>query len=369
MAVAAAQPAYATDEAHSDDHPTLSIGAPAPDFSLPGIDGKNYTLNDFKDATVLVVMFICNHCPTSQAYENRMIQLTKDYAGVGVSVVAINPNDPSALRLDELGYSDLGDSFDEMKIRAKDAGYNFPYLYDGETESVSKQFGPTSTPHIYVFDKQRILRYNGRFDDTEDPKKTPHANDTRNAIDALLTNTPVPVAQTKVFGCSIKWKEKSNWTEKAATNWAKEPVQLDTIGYAGIAQLLKNPTKKLRLINLWATWCVPCVQEFSELVTLNRMYRDRGFQLVSISMDQPAARKKALDFLTRKQSSSPNYIFTGDDKYRLIEAIDPQWQGALPYSLLLEPGGKIVYARQGTIDPEQLKKIIFADPYMGRIYK
>ncbi|WP_431216364.1 TlpA family protein disulfide reductase [Puia sp. P3] len=174
---------------------------------------------------------------------------------------------------------------------------------------------------------------------------------------------------TKTFGCSIKWAEKNNWTEKAEIKWAAEPVSLDTIGYSGIAKLLKNPTSKLRLINLWATWCDPCVREFSELVTLHRMYRDRGFQLVSISMDESKARKKALAFLEKKQASSPNYIFTGEDKYRLIETIDPKWQGALPYSLLVEPGGKIVYARQGAIDPEQLKKIIFDDPYMGRIYK
>ena len=369
LAVAAGQPWGPTDEAHSDDHPTLSTGAPAPDFSLPGIDGKTYTLSSFNDARVLVVMFICNHCPTSQAYENRMIQLTKDYAEKGVGVVAINPNHPSALRLDELGYSDLGDSFDEMKIRAKDAGYNFPYLYDGDSEIVSKQYGPVSTPHVFIFDRDRKLRYNGRIDDTEDPKKTPHSQDARNAIEALLGNMEVPVAVTKVFGCSVKWAEKSNWTEKAAINWAKEPVSIDTIGYAGIARLLKNNTRKLRLINVWATWCIPCVQEFSELVTLNRMYRDRGFQLVSISMDDAPARKKALSFLEKKQSSSPNYIFTGDDKYKLIEVIDPKWQGALPYSLLVEPGGKIVYARQGTINPEELKKIIFDSPYMGRIYK
>ncbi|HTI94572.1 MAG TPA: redoxin domain-containing protein [Puia sp.] len=369
LAVAAGQPAGPTDEAHSDDHPILSIGAPAPDFSLPGIDGKTYTLSSFKDSKVLMVMFICNHCPTSQAYENRMIQLTRDYASKGVGVVAINPNHPSALRLDELGYSDLGDSFDEMKIRAKDAGYNFPYLYDGDSEIVSKQYGPVSTPHVFIFDRDRKLRYNGRIDDTEDPKKTPHAQDARNAIEALLADTEVPVAVTKVFGCSIKWAEKSNWTEKAAINWAKEPVSIDTIGYAGIARILKNDTRKLRLINVWATWCIPCVQEFSELVTLNRMYRDRGFQLVSISMDDASARKKALSFLEKKQSSSPNYIFTGEDKYKLIEAIDPKWQGALPYSLLVEPGGKIVYARQGTINPEELKKIIFDSPYMGRIYK
>jgi len=273
------------------------------------------------------------------------------------------------LRLDELGYSDLGDSFDEMKVRASKAGYNFPYLYDGDSETVSKQYGPISTPHIFIFDRDRKLRYNGRIDDMEDPKKTPHQLDARNAIDALLNHTGVPVTVTKVFGCSIKWAEKSNWREKAAVAWAKEPVSLDTIGVAGIAQLVRNNSDRLRLINVWATWCVPCVEEYPELVNLNRIYRDRGFELVSISMDDTAARSRALRFLQRQQCSSPNYIFAGDDKYKMIEAIDPKWQGALPYSMLVEPGGKIVYARQGIIDGEELRKIIFDDPLMGRIYK
>jgi peroxiredoxin len=373
LAVAAGKPllklATTIDAEHINDHPTLAIGAPAPDFSLPGTDGNTYSLASFKDARVLVVVFMCNHCPTSQAYEQRIIRLTNDYASKGVRVVAISPNAPSALRLDELGYSDVGDSFDDMKTRAKQAGYNFPYLYDGETETVSKLYGPVATPHIFVFDAQRRLRYNGRIDDTEDPSKTPHSLDTRNAIDALLAHDDPPVAITKTFGCSIKWIEKSNWTKKATITWANEPVHLDTLGVGGIASLLHNDTKKLRLINLWATWCVPCVEEFSDLVTLNRMYRDRGFELVSISTDDSAARTKALRFLQKQQSSSPNYIFTGDDKYKLIEAIDPKWQGALPYSMLIEPGGKIVYAQQGAIDADKLRKLIFDDPYMGRIYK
>jgi|GEM_PF-28070 thiol-disulfide isomerase/thioredoxin len=373
LAVAAGRPleelATAIDAEHINDHPTLAINSPAPDFSLPGVDGNTYTLQSFKDAKVLVVVFMCNHCPTSQAYEQRIIRLTGDYAPKGVRVVSISPNAPSALRLDELGYSDVGDSYEEMKVRAKNAGYNFPYLYDGATETASKQYGPVSTPHVFIFDAERRLRYNGRIDDTENPAKTPHSLDARNAIDALLADKPVPVAVTKTFGCSIKWIEKDNWTQKAAVTWAHEPVSLDTIGVDGITALVRNPTNKLRLINLWATWCVPCVEEFPELVTLNRMYRDRGFELVSISTDDSAARPKALRFLEKQQSSSPNYIFTGDDKYRLIEAIDPKWQGALPYSLLVEPGGKIVYAHQGAIDAGQLKRIIFDDPNMGRIYK
>jgi len=363
------RPATKIDPEHIYDHPTLAIGSLAPDFRLKGVDGKTYTLGNFKDAKVLVVVFMCNHCPTSQAYEKRLIQLTGDYAAKGVRVVAISPNAPQALRIDELGYSDVGDSFDEMKKRAHDAGYNFPYLYDGETEAASKRYGPVATPHIFIFDAERKLCYDGRIDDTEDPLKTPKSQDARNAIEALLNHRPIPVPVTKTFGCSIKWLEKRNWTDKAAIKWANEPVNLDTVNLHGITTLVRNNSKKLRLINLWATWCVPCVEEFPELVGLNRMYRDRGFELISISTDDASAKNKALKFLKKQQSSSPNYIYTGDDKYKLIEAIDPKWQGALPYSLLIEPGGNIVYAHQGAIDAGELRKIIFNDPYMGRIYK
>jgi thiol-disulfide isomerase/thioredoxin len=352
-----------------DGHQTLATGASAPDFSLKGIDGKTYTLQSFKSAKVLAIVFMCNHCPTSQAYEDRIIKLTSDYANKGVSVVAINPNNPNSLRLDELGYSDVGDSFEDMKVRAKDMKFNFPYLYDGETEITSNKYGPTATPHIFIFDKDRKLRYNGRIDDMENPAKTPHSLDARNAIEALLSNKEVPVAVTKTFGCSIKWLEKNVWIEKAQIEWAKEPVKLDTINVAGISDVIKNHSDKLRLINLWATWCGPCVAEFSDLVTINRMYRDRGVEFVSISADDPANKDKALKFLQRKQASGVNYIYSGDDKYKMIEAVDPKWDGALPYTLLVEPDGKIVYAHQGAIDTEELKKVIFDNPMIGRIYK
>jgi peroxiredoxin len=352
-----------------NDYKTLAIGARAPDFNLPGIDGKNYTLESFKDAKVLVIAFICNHCPTSQAYEERLIKLTSDYADQGVKVVAINPNNPASLRYDELGWSDVGDSFEDMKVRAREKNFNFPYLYDGEREIASRQYGPVSTPHIFIFDKDRILRYNGRVDEMENPHKTPHSSDAGNAIDALLDNKEVPVAVTKVFGCSVKWLEKNDWMDKAAVQWAKEPVKLDTISVSGVADLIKNNSDKLRLINVWATWCGPCTAEFSDFITLGRIYVQRDFEFISISADDSENKDKALKFLKNKQSSGTNYLFMEDDKYKLIEAIDPKWQGALPYTLLVEPGGKIVYSKQGAIDADELRKIIFNNPFIGRLYK
>jgi thiol-disulfide isomerase/thioredoxin len=352
----------------NDEHKTLPLGAAAPDFKLPGADGKTYSLASFKNANILVIIFTCNHCPTAQAYEDRIIKLTDDYKNKNVSVIAIMPNDPNAIRLDELGYTDMSDSFTEMKLRAKQKHFNFPYLYDGATQSMSIAYGPVATPHVFIFDRQRKLRYEGRIDDVEKPTKTPNTTDARNAIEALLSNKDVPVPTTKVFGCSIKWASKEDWIEKAKTAWANEPVSIETIDENSLKELVKNNSDKLRLINVWATWCGPCVTEFPSFITVNRMYRNRDFEFISISADDPDKKDKALQFLKKQQASGKNYLFSTDDKYKLIEAIDSAWKGELPYTILIEPGGKIVYRNDGIIDEAELKKEIVDNRYIGRYY-
>jgi peroxiredoxin len=350
-------------------HPeTLKLGASAPDFNLKGIDGKNYNLKSFASSTVLAIVFTCNHCPTAQAYEERIKKITSDYRDKKVALIAISSNDPQAIRLDELGYTDLSDTYEEMQIRAKDMAYNFPYLYDGDNQSTALAYGPVATPHIFIFDKERKLRYNGRIDDVEKPTGTPKNNDARNAIDALLADQPVTVGTTKTFGCSMKWISKEQGVQKEQAGWAKEAVNLETIDEAGLKELIKNKSDKLRLINVWATWCGPCVTEFPDFMTIYHMYRNRDFEFISISADSPDKKDKALKFLTGKFASNKNYIFNSDDKYKLIEAVDPKWQGALPYTLLVEPGGKIVYAAQGPIDPHQIKRMIVDNKLIGRYY-
>src|SRR5687768_5506269 len=187
---------------------TLEIGAAAPDFKLKNVDDKEYSLADFKEAKVLAIVFTTNHCPTANAYEQRLIDLHKEYTPKGVAVVAINPNDPEAVRLDELGYTDVKDDFESMKLRAKEKNFAFPYLYDGDTQAAAKAYGCQATPHAFVFDAERKLPYTGRIDDGE--VKQPTSHDLRNALDALLAGKPVPVEKTKVFGCSTKWSYKQD---------------------------------------------------------------------------------------------------------------------------------------------------------------
>ena len=337
--------------------PSLPLGSAAPDFNLPGVDGRNWKLNDFRDAKVLVIVFTCNHCPTAQYYEERVKQIASDYKDKGVALVGIMPNDPKSVRLDELGWTDLGDTFAEMKIRAADRHYNFPYLYDGDTESVARAYGPVATPHVFVFDRDRKLRYAGGIDDSERIQKVTK-NFLRDALDALLDGKQPAVAQTKVVGCSIKWAGKESQAKAYMDKLAAEPVSVSPADAEALKALRKNESGKFRLVTFWATWCAPCIAEFNEFVAMNRMYRHRDFEVVTVSLNRPEEENQVLDFLKKQQASNKNYIFASADREALINAFNPEWQGEVPYTVLISPEGKIIYSEAGSIDPLAAKRAI-----------
>jgi peroxiredoxin len=336
---------------------TLKIGDSAPDFDLPGIDGGRYRLSDFVESRLLLVVFTCNHCPTAQAYEQRLVELSVEYSKRDVAMVAVTPNDPQSVRLDELGYTDLSDSFEETKLRAEAVGFDFPYLYDGDTQAMARAYGPVATPHVFIFDENRTLRFVGRIDDDENPGKA-STHDTRNALDALLTGVTVPVERTRVFGCTIKWSDKRASAREAIQRWNSEPVDLRMIDLDSVSDLVGNDSDKLLLINVWATWCGPCITEFPDLVEINRMYRGRPFELVTISADEPEFMDEALETLKKHHVSTRNYLLDSGDQYALMAALDDESPGPLPYSILVEPEGKIIYRHLGDVDPLELKRMI-----------
>jgi len=352
-----------------DTHPepkTLAIGTTAPDFKLIGVDDKTYSLSSFASAKVLVIVFNCNHCPTAQAYQDRLIDIKKQYASKGVAMVVISSNSAKSLNLWEQGWSDLGDELEDMKTRAKDKGFNFPYLYDGADQKTAIAYGPQATPHAYVFDQNHKLQYVGCIDASMENGK---AETLRNAIDAILEGRKIETPVTKVFGCSTKWAWKTEGTKKLYKQWAELPVTIDDIDAPGIVELIKNKSDKLRLINVWATWCGPCVLEFPDLVTIDRIYRSRQFEFISISADKLSKKDNVLKLLQKNEASNKNYIFNSDNNTSLVNAVDPQWSGALPYTLLVEQGGKIIYRTQGAIDMVQMRKLIVNNPYIDGVTK
>src|SRR5262245_21827469 len=174
----------------------MPVGTQAPAFSLPCVDGQTDSLDTFREALALVVIFTCNHCPYAQALEDRFIELQRDYAERGVRLVAINPNDVRA-------YPD--DDFAHMQERARKNGWNFPYLRD-ESQDVARAYDAACTPDIFVFDAERALRYNGRCDDNwQDPAKVKQ-RELRRALDALIEDKPIDFQVHPALGCAIKWK-------------------------------------------------------------------------------------------------------------------------------------------------------------------
>lgn len=346
---------------------TLEIGASMPDFRLPDLEGNWVSSDEFAEAEVLVILFTCNHCPTAQAYEDRIIEYVEDYRDRGVQVVGVMPNSVLGLLLEECGYSDLNDSFPEMKIRAQHKGYNFPYLYDGDDHRMSVKFGPSTTPQVFVFDADRRLQYVGRMDAHERPG-TGQAEDLRNATEALLAGETPELQQTRAFGCSVKWAWKLDWTRKVNADWAAKPVTLDDLDMTSMQELLANDSDSLRLINFWATWCAPCVIEYPDFVDTHRMYSGRDFEFISVSMDRPDQRGKVLKFLDEANSAVRNFIFTGADKFAFMEAVSADWNGALPFTLLVEPGGEVVWSCQGPVDFLELRRTIVEHELIGRYY-
>ena len=184
--------------------PTLAIGSAAPPFSLSGVDGKVHTLGDYAGTPVLVVVFMCNHCPVAQMYEQRIQRLHSEYQSRGVTVLAINPDSPKTLTFEDLAYSDVPDTLQGMTARAAYRKLEYPYLYDGDSQAAAKAFKVVAVPQAFVFDARRTLRYVGRIDDSPRGEAV-KSSELRAAIDAVLANEPVSTASTRVEGCPIKW--------------------------------------------------------------------------------------------------------------------------------------------------------------------
>jgi len=341
-------------------HPILAVGSPAPNFELPGTDGAVHKLSDYSASPVVVVIFTCNHCPIAQMYERRIAQLAADYKDRRVSVVAIEPNDPKAITIDELDSSDISDSLEEMRIRAQYKHLTYPYLYDGETQSVTDAYGPQATPHAFVFDADRRLRYEGRVDDSYRAELV-KTHEVRDAIDALLAHREVALKHTGVFGCSTKWKEKHAAQVEALRKIESQPVKLEMASAADLKRLRSNPDKKMLLVSFWATWCGSCIHEFPDIEDTFRMYSVRDLELVTVAANLPDERNSVTRVLEKMHATSANLLFDSNDTAALQAAFDPKWESAVPYTVLIAADGRVLYQKQGSVDILELRRAILAN--------
>jgi peroxiredoxin len=342
------------------EHPILPLGSSAPGFSLPGVDGNIHKLSDYASSKVLVVVFTCDHCPNAQMYEGRVTQMYNDYKDKGVAVVAISPNDPKAIRIDELDSSDVSDTLDEMKIRVAYKHLAYPYLYDGDTETVSRAYGPQASPHVFIFDQERKLRYEGAIDDSYRVEfvKRRYALD---AIDALLADKEVAVKHTGAFGCSTKWSDKEAANVAYMEKLNAQPISLEMVSPDTLKTLHTNADGNVRLIQFWSTGCSACLKEFAEIQDLYRMYSGRNFELVVISTNKPGEKPAVMQWLNEKHATSRNLLFDSDNTGAVQKAFDPKWQAGVPYTVLLDADGNVLYETTEPIDVLKLRRTILAN--------
>ena len=355
-----------------DGYPVLPIGSRAPDFSLPGIDGKTHSLNDYDSAKILAIIFTCNHCPVAQMYEHRIKQLVADYSNRSVAFVVIMGNDDRAEKFSEWGFTDVGDSFEDMKIRAAYRGLTYPYLYDGATQAVTRKYGPTATPHIFIFDQQRILRYEGRID-SNPRERLATKHEARDALEAMLTGKEVAVKSTPAMGCSTKWafKEDSAKAEAAADD--AKPVSVEMITPANLKTLLQNRgSDDILFVNFWATWCAPCVEEFPEIEKMVRMYDERQVKFVTVSINNPDEKPFVLKLLEKQHAFNRNLLLDSTDSSDAVAALgSPDWKGAVPYTAIIGTDSEILYSTQaGALNPLDVRRALLRvlpdDRYIGQ---
>lgn len=354
--VATARQGPAANPTHSE----MAIGTAAPDFDLPGIDGKNHKLAEYAAAKVLAIVFESNHSPASQLYETRLKALNDDYRAKGVALIAINPDNPKALSYAEQSYTDVGESLDDMKERASFRGIDWPYLSDGDKQIVSAKFGPSSTPEIFIFDQGRKLQYRGRIDDNLSASAV-KSHDARDAIDALLNGQSVSIPVTEAIGSPIDWSSEVPAVEAELKKIEAEPVELSMATKEELGKLRANPTGKMLLVNFWATWCGPCVGEFPDLQDTYRMFRGRGLAFVTVSENTPDEKASVMEFLRGQHATGKNMLFAEDDVYAMQAAFDPQMPGAVPVTVLLAPNGDVLYQQVGDLDTLKLRRAVLAN--------
>lgn len=331
-------------------HPTLPIGATAPDFSVIDEQGKKHTLHDYDKYRILAIVFTATHCPYAQLYEDRIQALYDDYTQRGVAVIAVNPNAALAASPGELAWTDVDDSFENMAIRQKLRHLTYPYFYDGYTQAMALAYGPKTSPHIYLFDQDRKLQYEGRIDDNmhEAEVKT---HDARVALDEMLAGKPVSTPHTAAFGCSTKWADQIEAKQKAVKDWQAKPVTVEPATAETLKDLRANAAGKTLVVTFYSVKCAHCASELPDLITSYLWYKARPYDFVTVSTDGPSAQPEVQKFLENVHSAVRNLQFASTDVAALQEAFaGKQWNTREPYTVIINSDDNVVYENNKSQD-------------------
>jgi len=324
-----------------------------PSFRLTGVNGRVYTQSDFKDKKLLALVFLSNHCKVSQLFQGHLIELSQKFAN-DMILLAVSPNYADAILPDELAYSDLGDSFDDMRKRAVRMRYNFPYLHDGDKQHLTQAIGVKITPTVYLYNEKRELFYAGRIGNVDSPDKM-ETSELYDAIMQGLREKGVPFKRTKVFGTSIKTKQNVLLAEQVRQRYADESIKLTQADDRKLEFYLKHNTKKPKLFYVWQTNDKNTRDNLMKLSFLYKIFRKRGLRLITVCIAKKGERSAIIELLQNSQLSSTNFLAYGHHVSPLSIIIPSGIEKLTPYYRLLGSDGKLLIGNQGAISKDTLR--------------
>ncbi len=324
-----------------------------PAFSLRATNGEIYSQSDFNDKKVIGIVFLSNHCKVSQLFQNHLMVLTRKYSK-NVVIIAVSPNYEQSILPDELAYSDLGDSFQDMVKRANRMKYNFPYLYDGNDQNLTKEIGAKITPTIYLYNQDRELFYSGRIGNIDSPDNM-ETSEVNQAISSLLIGEKTSFKRTKVFGTAIKTKNHLLVAEQVRQRYADEKVRLSEADARKLNFYLTHNTRKPKLFYVWQTNDGKTRDNLIKLSFLYKIFRKRGLKLITVCIAKKNEKERIVEFLENSQLSSTNFIVYGHHISPLASIIPDEVEKVTPYYRLLSSRGDKLLGSHGEISTDSLR--------------
>ena len=327
------------------------------DFSLLGVNNKTYSNKDLNGTNGTLLVFLSNHCKFSQLFQQYLVNSNRKWNKQGIKLIAISPNHEKAILPDEMAFSEVGDSFEEMKQRAVAQNYNFPFIYDGKHQIITRSIETKITPSAYLFNRKGNLVYSGRLGDHEMPNNY-ERSELYQKIEKLKDHQNLEYSRTKIHGTAIKFKKDLRFAEDITRRYAQETVSLNYADERRLNFFIEQETNYPRFFYVWSLEnnLISTRENLIKISTVYKIFRKRGIKVFTVCICKPEDQNKALEILKQTQLSSINFYTEGSEVSKLVRLRSEGGKHITPFSRIIHGDNSFGYGKNELLEIKILKK-------------